>query len=134
MSRDQVAQWFCLEKTRAEQSRQSLRLEQVRHLARRKHARERFVIGRPRNANGAISAPALAPVTIVNCGRVPRADQPASRPAPNAASAPPPDSASTTGCFAETRDTTERRTLETAGSSAQMRASGMPGTTATACS
>src|SRR5262245_39365525 len=34
--RDQVAQWFCLEKTRAEQSRQSLRLEQVRHLARRK--------------------------------------------------------------------------------------------------
>ena len=47
MSRDQVAQWFCLEKTRAEQSRQPLRLEQVRHLARRKHARERFVIGRP---------------------------------------------------------------------------------------
>jgi hypothetical protein len=45
--RDQLAQWFCLEKTRAEQSRQSLRLEQVRHLARRKHPHKCFVIGRP---------------------------------------------------------------------------------------
>jgi hypothetical protein len=55
-------------------------------------------------------------------------------PAVPPSSAPPPDSASTAGCFAETRTTTERRALETAGSSAQMRASGMPGTTAAACS
>jgi hypothetical protein len=44
-------------------------------------------------ANGAISAPVLTPVTILNTGRVPVAVQPLRKPAPNAPLAPPPDSA-----------------------------------------
>jgi hypothetical protein len=47
----------------------------------------------PRNANGAVSAPVETPVTRSNSGRVPEAVQPPSRPAPNAPSLPPPDSA-----------------------------------------
>src|SRR5262249_28402521 len=47
----------------------------------------------PRKANGAASAPVLVPVTILNEGRSPRALQPTSRPAPNAPSSCPPESA-----------------------------------------
>src|SRR5215467_12021461 len=43
MSRDQVSQGFRLEKTRAKQSRQSLRLQQVRHFTGGKHTPERLV-------------------------------------------------------------------------------------------
>jgi hypothetical protein len=73
-------------------------------------------------------------VTIVNCGRLPRAVHPVSRPAPNAPSAPPPDNASTIGRSTGTRVTTELRLDAIAGSSAQMRASGMPGMLAVASS
>src|SRR5258708_13596520 len=48
----------------------------------------------PMNANGAISEPVLTPVTTENSGRLPDSDQPFSRPAPNAPSPPPVDSAS----------------------------------------
>ena len=49
----------------------------------------------PRKANGAIIAPVLMPVTSLKVGRVPAADQPQRKPAPNAPLAPPPESAST---------------------------------------
>src|SRR4051812_42088471 len=79
-------------------------------------------------AYGAISAPVLTPVTTENSGRLPDSDQPLSRPAPNAPSPPPVDSAShgpgVVGSAA-------RKSFS---ESAQNRASGMPGTIATAWS
>ena len=45
----------------------------------------------PRNANGAIRAPALMPVTTLNWGRSPWALQPARSPAANAPASPPPE-------------------------------------------
>src|SRR5258706_7301490 len=47
----------------------------------------------PRNANGAISAPVLTPVTSSNCGRLPLLVRPTSAPAPKAPPAPPPEMA-----------------------------------------
>jgi hypothetical protein len=48
---------------------------------------------RPEEGEGAIRAPVLMPVTILNSGRVPVSLQPFSRPAPNAPLSPPPDTA-----------------------------------------
>src|SRR3954471_22463464 len=80
------------------------------------------------NAYGAISAPVLTPVTTENSGRLPDSDQPLSRPAPNAPSPPPVESAShgpgVVGSAA-------RKSFS---ESAQNRASGIPGTIATAWS
>ena len=50
----------------------------------------------PRNANGAISAPVLTPVTISNSGRASGSvlgtrPQPLRNPAPNAPQSPPPE-------------------------------------------
>ena len=44
----------------------------------------------PRNANGAVKAPVLTPVTNSNTGRVPASVQRQSRPVPNAPFSPPP--------------------------------------------
>src|SRR6266404_936512 len=57
----------------------------------------------PRNANGAIIAPVLTPVTTSNCGRAispVTLPHPLSTPAPNAPQSPPPEmiSKSTVGC------------------------------------
>src|SRR5208283_4896087 len=48
---------------------------------------------RPRNANGAMSAPALTPVTTSYWGRSSRWPSPISAPAPKAPAAPPPERA-----------------------------------------
>ena len=45
----------------------------------------------PRNANGAMSAPVLTPVTTSYCGRSWRRLSPTKAPAPNAPPAPPPE-------------------------------------------
>ena len=55
-------------------------------------AQLRIVVG-PRKAKGAIRAPVLTPVTILNSGRVPVSLQPFIRPAPNAPLSPPPETA-----------------------------------------
>ncbi len=48
-------------------------------------------------AKGAISAPVLTPVTILNVGRVPMAVHPLMIPAPNAPLSPPPETAKKIG-------------------------------------
>src|SRR5829696_3086326 len=85
-----------------------------------------------------MSAPALAPVTTVNSGLVPRSDQPTSRPAPYAPLEPPPEIAST--LIAPSRPAATARTSEfkrassaSARSSDHTRAFGMLGILATAC-
>src|SRR5829696_3438722 len=85
-----------------------------------------------------MSAPALAPVTTVNSGLVPRSDQPTSRPAPYAPLEPPPEIASTLiapsrpAATARTSDF-ERASSASARSSDHTRAFGMLGILATAC-
>src|SRR3954453_18733475 len=80
------------------------------------------------NAYGAMSEPVLTPVTTENSGRLPDSDQPLSRPAPNAPSPRPVESAShgpgVVGSAA-------RKSFS---ESAQNRASGIPGMIATAWS
>ncbi len=82
IARDQALERLGLEHARAENRRQSVDLEQFLSDAFGEQALEHGIVGGPRNANGAISAPALAPVTTAKSGRPPRSVQPASRPAP----------------------------------------------------
>ena len=101
----------------------------------------------PRNANGAMMAPALTPVTTSNSGRLPRRVHPARTPAPNAPSDPPPDSANVSMTFRPLMRLASRaiggmcavRCLISATgsrgtSSAQKRTPGMRGTSAVAAS
>ena len=101
----------------------------------------------PRNANGAMMAPALTPVTTSNSGRSPRRLHPARTPAPNAPSDPPPDSANVSmtfrplmrlASFAIGGMCAVRRLISATGSrgtsSAQKRTPDMSGTSAVAAS
>src|SRR5205807_9121392 len=86
----------------------------------------------PKKANGAIRAPELVPLMIENSGRFPASVQPTNKPAPNAPSAPPPDNARTSMdvglCCPSLKGAVRASAV---GSSAQMRASEMPGILAT---
>jgi hypothetical protein len=88
----------------------------------------------PKKANGAIRAPELVPLTTENSGRFPASVQPTNKPAPNAPSAPPPDNARTSmdvGLrWPSLKGAVRDRPV---GSSAQIRASAMPGMPATSC-
>src|SRR5262245_29491159 len=88
----------------------------------------------PKKANGAIRAPELVPLTTENSGRFPASVQPTNKPAPNAPSAPPPDSARTS-MDVDLRNPSLKGAVRArpVGSSAQIRASGMPGMPATSC-
>src|SRR5262249_27975918 len=88
----------------------------------------------PKKANGAIRAPELVPLTMENSARFPASVQPTNKPAPNAASAPPPDNARTAidlGLRCPSLKGAGRD--RPVGSTAQIRAWAMPGTPATSC-
>src|SRR5262249_43792982 len=88
----------------------------------------------PKKANRAIRAPELVPLTMENSGRFPASVQPTKKPAPNAASAPPPDNARTSIdaglCWPSLKRAIRDKPVA---SSAQIRASAMPGMPAKSC-
>ncbi len=98
----------------------------------------------PRKAKGAIRAPALIPVTILNSGRVPLADHPTRRPAPKAPASPPPEIASAysggslsdglpalkSSAFSRSMAATPSRSIGAMSSSGQYRTPGAPTTPA----